>query len=181
MSEDTSNVKRDEHGFREMRRRKQELPREACDEVLRRATSGVLAVAGDGGYPYAVPLSYVYDGERIFFHCATSGHKLDAVRRDPRASFCVIDQDQVVPEKYTTLFRSVIAFGMVRELTDDAEKRAAIELLAERYAPEEGAENRNREIENFWKSLCMLELRIEHLSGKEAIEVVRARSAEGER
>lgn len=172
-----SEAEKSGHGFRGMRRANQEMAREACDEVLRRATSGVLAVAGDGGYPYAVPLSYVYDGERIFFHCATSGHKLDAVRRDPRASFCVVDQDEVVPEKYTTFFRSVIAFGTVRELTDDAEKRAAIELLAERYSPNETTESRDREIESFWKTLCMLELRIEHLTGKECIEIVRARRA----
>ena len=82
--------------FREMRRKRQALPLERCEEVLRRGTSGVLALSGDGGYPYAVPISYCYDGSRLYFHCAKEGHKLDAIRREPRASFCVIDQDQVV-------------------------------------------------------------------------------------
>ena len=165
--------------FREMRRKRQALSREDCDRVLERGASGVLALAGDGGYPYAVPLSYVYDGRALYFHCARSGHKLDAVRRCPKASFCVIDQDQVAPEEYTTYFRSVIAFGSVRELDDPAEKRAAIDKLAVKYAPGDGAENRRAAIEREWRSLCMLEMAIDHLSGKEAIELVRGRGGEG--
>ena len=77
--------------FRDLRRKRQALSPQACADVLARGTSGVLAVAGDGGYPYAVPLSFLYDGGKLYFHCARAGHKLDAIRRDPRASFCVID------------------------------------------------------------------------------------------
>ena len=121
--------------FRPMRRNKQALSPAQCEAVLARGSSGVLAVSGDDGYPYAVPLSYVYAGGRLYFHCAASGHKLDAVRRCPKASFCVIDQDRVVPEEYTTYFRSVIVFGQVRELTDAAEKRAAVLQLSRKYVP----------------------------------------------
>ena len=85
--------------FREMRRKRQMLSEDDCKIILREGTSGVLALSGDDGYPYAVPLSYVYDGEKIFFHCAKSGHKLDAIRRNPKASFCVIGQHIVVPEE----------------------------------------------------------------------------------
>ena len=116
--------------FREMRRKKQLLTPEESAAVLHRGTSGVLALAGDDGYPYAVPMSYVYDGAKLYFHCAKSGHKLDAIRRNCKASFCVIDQDQIVPEEYTSHFRSVIVFGAIRILEDDGEKRAAIEALA---------------------------------------------------
>ena len=118
--------------FRPMRRHRQQLSQGDCAAILSRGTSGVLAVAGDGGYPYAVPLSYVYQEGTLFFHCAKAGHKLDALRRCSKASFCVIDQDQVVPPEYTTYFRSVIAFGRTRILEDEAEKQAAIWLLAER-------------------------------------------------
>ena len=161
--------------FREMRRRKQALSLESCVEVLRKGTSGVLAVSGDDGYPYAVPLSYVYDDGRLFFHCAPSGHKLDAIAGNEKASFCVIDQDHVVPEEYTTYFRSVIAFGTLRILEEDGEKRAAIEKLAVKYAPADSRENRDRAIDRDWAPLCMLEMTVEHLSGKEAIELVRQR------
>lgn len=121
--------------FREMRRKKQALSLAECARILYRGTSGVLALSGDGGYPYAVPMSYVYDGEKLFFHSAGSGHKLDAIRRDPKASFCVIDCDRVVPEAYTTYFRSVIVFGTVRILTAEREKYEAIDKLALKYVP----------------------------------------------
>ena len=159
--------------FRPMRRSAQALGVDACREVLSRGTSGVLALLGDGGWPYAVPLSYAFDGEKLYFHCAREGHKLDAIRREARASFCVVDRDEVVPEEYTTYFCSVIAFGRVRVVEDEAQKRAAIELLARRYFPQDSAENRRRAIEREWAGLCILEMDIEHMSGKEAIELAR--------
>ena len=107
------------------------MSRAECDAVLFRGTSGVLALAGDEGYPYALPISYAYDGARVYFHCAKSGHKLDALRRCPKVSFCVVDQDQVVPQAYTSYFRSVILFGTLRILEEDGDKRAAIERLAD--------------------------------------------------
>ena len=84
-----------------------------------------------GFWPYRVMLlipmrfrSVMYMTEKkIYFHSAKSGHKIDAVSQNPRASFCVIDQDQIVPEEYTTYFRSVIVFGTIRILHDEAEKK----------------------------------------------------------
>lgn len=190
--------------FRPLRRRRQELGYAACAEILERNTSGVLALAGDGGYPYAVPLSYAYvpaepvvsGGDaplqyafpcgspapqdpplgRLLFHSAREGHKIDAILCDGRASFCVVDQDRVVPEEFTTYFRSVIAFGRVRVIERDAEKRAAVELLSQRFAPEVPLERHEAEIDRFWQNLTMLELAVEHLSGKEAIELARNRA-----
>lgn len=121
--------------FREMRRKKQVLSAEENMAVLTRGSSGVLAISGDDGYPYAVPISYVYDGTNIYFHCAKAGHKLDAIRRNSKASFCVIDKDEVIPEEYTSRFRSVIVFGTIRILENEREKREAIEKLALKYAP----------------------------------------------
>lgn len=161
--------------FREMRRKKQALPPEECAAILTKGTSGVLALSGDAGYPYAVPLSYVFAEDRLYFHCAKSGHKLDAIRRDNRASFCIVEQDQIVPEAYTTYFRSVIAFGTVRILEDPAEKRAAIKKLAAKYAPDDTVEHRAQVIDQEREPLCMLEMVIEHSTGKEAIELVKAR------
>ena len=88
--------------FREMRRKNQQLPRGECCRILEEATSGVLAVSGDDGYPYAVPLSFAYADGRLYFHVAKSGHKLDALRRNPKASFCIIERDEIVPAEYTT-------------------------------------------------------------------------------
>lgn len=160
--------------FREMRRKKQVLSLEENIQVLNRGTSGVLAVSGDDDYPYAVPLSYVYHDNKIFFHCAKTGHKLGAIARNEKVSFCVIDKDQVVPEEYTSYFRSVIVFGKARILEDEAEKRSTLEILAARYSPDH-EQGRLQEIEREFKAVCMIELTIEQMSGKEAIELVKAK------
>lgn len=157
--------------FREMRRKMQILSQEECLDVLNTCTSGVLAVLGDNGYPYAVPLSYVFDDGKIYFHCALDGHKLDAIRAHDKVSFCIIAQDQIVPKKYTTYYKSVIAFGTIRILNSEQEKRKAIQQLALKYAPDDPAEKREAEIERFWNAFYMLEMTVEHLSGKQAKEL----------
>ena len=164
--------------FPAMRRSRQALTGQACEEILRCASHGVLALSGEGGYPYAVPLSFVYQPGRIYFHSAGQGHKIEAIRREEKASFCVVEADRVVPEEYTTYYRSVIAFGRIRLLEGEEEKLAAIRLLAEKYHPS-GAEARREEaIRREWRALAMLELQIEHLSGKEAIELTRRRESD---
>ena len=95
--------------FRKMRRSRQELSREESIDVLERGTHGVLALMGDDGYPYALPISYAYKDGRIYFHSAAEGHKIDSIRRCGKASFTVVDLDEVKPEEYTTVYRSVVS------------------------------------------------------------------------
>ena len=157
--------------FRPMRRNRQQLSSEECKRILGRCTSGVLALTGDGGYPYAVPLSYVYADGVIIFHSAVEGHKVDAIRRDNRCSFCVIEQDDIKPAEFTTYFRSVIAFGRIHILEDTDEKVQALRLLGHRYSPndEPGLQH---EIDKSLDHVLLLRLDIDHLSGKQAIELV---------
>ena len=161
--------------FRPMRRNRQQLSREECERILDRCTSGVLALTGDGGYPYAVPLSYVYADGAIIFHSAVEGHKVDAIRRDNRCSFCVIEQDDIRPAEFTTYFRSVIAFGHIQMLETAEEKVQALRLLGRRYSPgdEPGLQH---EIDKSLDHVLLLRLDIEHLTGKEAIELTRSRN-----
>ena len=161
--------------FREMRRKKQQLPAGEAAAILETGTTGVLAVHGDDGYPYTVPLNYVALDGRLYFHSAKSGHKLDAIARDGKASFCVIGQDELAPALYTTLFRSVVVFGRLGVVEDPAELRASIEALADKYSPEEPTEKRDAEIERFYDALCMIALEPEHITGKECIELTRQR------
>lgn len=165
--------------FREMRRKRQLLSQEDAAAVLNGGTAGVLALSGDDGYPYAVPLSYVYDGSKIYFHGAKEGHKIDAIRRCEKASFCVVDRDQVVPEEYTSYFRSVIVFGMLRILEDDAEKLEAIEKLAVKYAPENSSQRLKEAIDREWKPLCVMEMTVHHMTGKEAVELMKKQPKQG--
>ena len=150
----------------EMRRKRQQVTREACEEVVRRATSGVLAVIDADGDPYAVPLSFVYTDGKLYFHCAPIGHKIDAIRTNDRISFCVIDRDEVMPESFTTKYRSVIVFGRARILTDETEKRKAIEALAVKYAPDIDEAQLAKAITADWVKFCIIEVKIDHLTGK---------------
>lgn len=155
-----------------MRRNRQLLPEEESIAILENGTSGVLALSGDGGYPYAVPISYVYNDGKLYFHSALNGHKIDAIRRNGLASFCVIAQDVVMPAEFTTRFRSIIAFGRIRIIDEPVEKRRTAELLAAKYDPD-NLGNLDREMEKGFDRMCMIELEIEHLTGKEAIELAR--------
>ncbi len=163
--------------FREMRRKHQLLDSQESADILRDGTAGVLALLGDEDYPYAVPISYVYENSRIYFHGAKTGHKIDAVKKHGKASFCVIAQDRVVPEAYTTYFKSVIVFGRIRVLEDEGEIREAAQKLAVKYHPQDSEAHRNQEIAREWGALCILELSIEHMTGKEAKELAKSRRA----
>lgn len=161
--------------FRDMRRKKQQLTYEESEKILEKCTHGVLSLYGDDEYPYGVPMSYVYADGHIYFHCGKTGHKLDAVNRSPKASFTVVEQDKIVPEKFTTYYRSVIVFGRIRIIEDLQEKRKAIEKLGCKYSPNVSQDAMNDEIDKMWDALCMLEMTVEHMTGKECIELVKAR------
>ena len=150
--------------FREMRRKRQQLSYEDSVGVLQRATSGTLALLGDNGYPYAVPISYVYSEGKLYFHSALSGHKVDAIRNYDKASFCVIDKDDVKPEKYTTFFRSVIAFGKIHIIEDETEKLEAARLLGNRYNPNQEVALQ-KEMESGLSRMLAIRFDIEHLTG----------------
>ena len=158
--------------FRAMRRKRQQLSEEESIEILRKATAGTLALLGDNGYPYAVPISYVYADGKLYFHSALSGHKIDAIRNCNKASFCVIDKDDVQPAKYTTFFRSVIAFGRIHIIEDEQEKLETARLLGDRYNPNQ-EEALQKELEKGLSRMLMIRLDIEHLTGKQAIELVK--------
>lgn len=142
--------------------------------MLETATSGVLALAGGSGYPYAVPLSFAYEGGRLYFHSATAGQKLDAIAANDKASFCVIADDDVVPSALTTRYRSAVVFGHIRVVAEDTTKRHALQLLARKYSPDYPDEA-EAEIDRDWERVCVLELTVEHMSGKAGIEVIRQR------
>ena len=160
--------------FREMRRKRQQLSDAESIDILKKATSGTLALLGDGGYPYAVPISYVYADGKLYFHSALSGHKMDAIKGCDKASFCVIDKDDVQPEKYTTFFRSVIAFGRIHIVEDENEKLQIARLLGNRYNPNQD-EALQKEIESGLSRMSAIRFDIEHLTGKEAIELRKER------
>lgn len=154
-----------------MRRKRQQLSNEESVAILQNATSGTLALLGAGGYPYAVPLSYVYNDGKLYFHSALAGHKVDAIKNYDKASFCVIASDEVKPQQYTTYFRSVIAFGKIQIVDNEQQRLAAARLLGNRYNPGHDDELQ-KELDKGFKQMLVICLDIEHLTGKEAIELM---------
>lgn len=157
--------------FRKMRRSKQELKKSESIEILKRNTSGVLSVCDNEDYPYAVPLSYVYVDNKIYFHSALEGHKIDVIKKNNKVSFCVIDKDDVLPEKFTTLFKSVVVFGKA-SIADNDEKLNAIKLLSQKYSPDFEKESKE-EIEKFIDKFLIVKIELEHISGKQCIEFLK--------
>jgi nitroimidazol reductase NimA-like FMN-containing flavoprotein (pyridoxamine 5'-phosphate oxidase superfamily) len=156
--------------FREMRRIKQLLSTEDTVAVMGRCTNGVLACIGDEDYPYAVPVSYIYSNNKIYFHSAKAGHKIDAIEKNQKVSFAVIDEDTIVSQEYTSYFRSVIAFGKARIVEGD-ERLDAFVALVEKYSGNQPEEAKYMEVAGCTKSL-MIAIDIDHISGKEAIEFI---------
>lgn len=156
--------------FRNIRKKQQVLSEAETIEILNTCTSGVLAVSGDDDYPYAVPLSYAYKDGKLYFHSAKTGHKLDSILRNEKVSFCVIQMDQVMPETFTTHYRSAIVFGIARILTDDSEKKHALECLVEKYSPDFKPQGQ-KEIVREWNNVSVFEVNIEHMTGKAASEL----------
>jgi len=157
--------------FREMRRSKQILSMEDTIAVLNRCTHGILACLGDADYPYAVPLNYVYYNHTIYFHSAKEGHKIDALCKNPKVSFAVVDEDTIVSKEYTSYFRSVIAFGRAR-IVEGEERLAAFRALVEKYSGDQPEADKHKIITECQRAY-IIAIDIEHLTGKEAREYVR--------
>ncbi len=142
------------------------MPDEQVKEILNTASYGTLGVIGDGGYPYCVPVNFVYYNDKIYFHCAKSGHKIDAINENSKVSFSVVGEEKVLAEKYTTYYKSVIAFGNAKVITNDKLKRDAVTALAKKYVPFDD-EAIQKEVNAFMKPLCVVEISIDHITGKE--------------
>lgn len=159
--------------FREMRRIKQLLSSEDTIAAICRGTNGILACIGDEEYPYAVPVSYVYFKDRIYFHSGKAGHKVDAIAKNPKVCFSVIDEDTIVSKEYTTYFRSVIAFGKAR-IAEGEEALEAFKALVEKYSGDQPQGDKDSQIATCTRSY-IIAIDIEHITGKEAIEYVNAK------
>lgn len=156
-----------------MRRFKQQQPIEDAVRILNNCTNGILSLVDADGTPYGVPISYVYDGDKhLYLHSAACGRKIDCINSESRCSFCVVAQDTIVPEEFTTYFRSVIVAGTIKILTDPNEIRAALVMLSDKYC--HGIDP-TQEIDKFIKAVKVLRIDIDRITGKESIELVRKR------
>lgn len=164
--------------IRKMFREKQLLSLEVTEEVLRRNNVGVLSVMGDDGFPYGVPMNYAYADGKIYFHSARRGYKTDCLEIEqevggPKASFTIIDYNEVEGEKFSTLYRSIIAMGRVRKL-DGEERIAGFRAIVDSMCHMVPEEMRHMKADSC-KGAFVYAIDIEHLTGKEARELMEQR------
>lgn len=152
--------------FRDLTRKKKQLPEEDCVALLQKEKRGVLSVLGDGGYPYGTPLDHYYDADEntLYFHCGRVGHRLDALKSCDKASYCCVEAGEPIEGDWALRVRSVIAFGRV-EVIDDYDKVVDITTkLSRRFTDDE--DYIRDEIRRFARATLLLALHIEHLCGK---------------
>lgn len=134
--------------FHEIRRRDRALSESEAWNILERAEWGVLSTLGEDGWPYGVPVNHAAVGGLLYVHCAQSGHKLENLAFETKASYCAVAHAEVRPAELSTDYESAVVFGRVVVVDDDAEKRLALEALLARFAPQhpnEGAEEMRKD------------------------------------
>ncbi len=154
--------------FRPMRRFKQQMSDDECVGLLEKAPRGILAVMGDGGYPYTVPLDFLYADGHIYFHCAREGHKIDAIRAFNKVSFCVLSEGVREPDSWWYHFDSVVCFGRIAIVDDPQRTDALLRQIGAKYFPQ-GYDLEDDMRKNAPRAY-VLDLQIEHLSGKRVRE-----------
>jgi len=150
--------------IREMRRKDRELKNDEAIEILKNNTYGVLSTVSGNGYPYGVPISYIYFNNSIYFHGAIKGHKLDNISKNNKVSFCVVGQTEILPDEFSTKYESVIVFGRAIEVSDDEKNTVLLEIL-KKYSVdyiEQGKEY----IQKASKATKVIKISVEHISGK---------------
>lgn len=150
--------------FREMRRKDKQLTMEESIEILRNNEIGVLSTICENGYPYGVPLNYVYYNNSIYFHCAKIGQKLDNIKSCDKVSFCVYCDVELLPDKFDTNYKSVILFGKAIEI-NELEKEEALLKLIKKYSSKFIEEGKNY-IEKAKGTALVYKINIEHITGK---------------
>ena len=156
--------------FREIRRKNHEINIDAAKSLLLSGRRGVLAVNGDDGYPYAIPINYVYDADagKIYFHGAKTGHKVDALRACDKVCFTVYGNETIKEEAWAPFMQSVVVFGRCHLVEAGERATALLKKLAMKYYPDE--QLADTEIARAGKAAQMFEIEIEHISGKEVQE-----------
>lgn len=153
-----------------MRRFKQQLTDEECRKVLSGGRRGTLAVNGDDGYPYTLPLNYYFDEETgcIFFHGAGEGHKIDSIKRSDKVTFNVLSTGWKNEGDWWLQFNSVTVFGRIQIVEDRNEAEKGLRAIGIKYSPDEASAE--REVRKYLDHVCILKLTPEHITGKHVNE-----------
>ena len=152
--------------FREMRRFKQKISEEKCIHILKEQPRGVLSMIGDNGYPYGIPMNHWYSEKdnKLYFHCAKVGHKIDAISTCDKVSYCVMDKGYRKDGEWALSINSVVVFGCIRIVQDDRKKQEICTNLCRKFTDDE--DYIQKELDSSFPRVCCLELTIEYMTGK---------------
>lgn len=152
--------------FRPMVRFKQQISEEECIRVLKEQKRGVLSMIGDDGYPYGVPINHWYCEEdgKLYFHGGLKGHRIDAIERCDKVSFCVYDEGYKKDGEWALNVNSVIVFGRIAKVTDREKMIRICSDLTRKFTDDEAY--LERELKYSLQRTSLLELTIEHMTGK---------------
>lgn len=156
--------------FRPLRRIKNAISDDAAKKLLENEKRGIFAVNGDDGYPFALPVNYYYDKEanKIYFHGAKTGHKIDALKKSDKVCFTVFGNERYEEGDWAAYVQSTIVFGRCT-LVDSAEETLEyVKKLALRYYPSE--KEVDDEIARDISRVQLYVIAIEHISGKQVQE-----------
>lgn len=156
--------------FRPIRRKDRTISQEAAETLLQQERRGILAVYGEDDYPYAVPVNFLYDKklQRIYFHGAKSGHKIDAIQKCDKVCFTVYGNETIKELTWAPYVQSVVLFGKCHLLDYDETSAKLLKQLAMKYFPTE--EIADREIEKYSNAVQLFEIVIEHMTAKQIQE-----------
>ena len=157
--------------FKPIRKKINEIDRAATEALLQSNRRGILALNGDNGYPYAIPINYFYncDKKKIYFHGAKAGHKVDALKASDKVCFTVYGDEHIdESEPWAPYVQSVVVFGRCRLLEAGPESIARLKEFAMKYYPSEQLVDKN--IAHAGRAVQMFEITIEHMSGKQVQE-----------
>lgn len=150
--------------FREMRRKDKQLSMEESIEVLKNNNIGVLSTLSENGYPYGIPLNYVYVNNSIYFHSAKEGQKLDNIKACDKVSFCVTCDVELLRDKFDTNYKCVVIFGKAAEVTEQ-EKEDALLGFIKKYSSD-FMEKGKAYVEKAKGATKVYKISIEHMTGK---------------
>lgn len=152
--------------MREMNQIKRKLSDEVTFDLLRKGEHGILALNGDHGYPYAVPITYLYFDDCIYFHSADHGYKIDILKRNQKACLTVILNVEVIPSKFNATFESVIVTGDISFVEHKDEKNRSLEYLLDRFSPEHKEIGMKFIHGLFGEKTSVFKMKIKEISGK---------------
>ncbi len=148
--------------FKELTRKKNQMSQKDATELLINGKYGVLGTLSDDGYPYTIPMNYVYLNQKIYFHSAKIGHKIENIKNHEKVSFTVVGKERVSGKEVTTKYESVTLFGIAKIIPTN--KTILLELI-KKYAKDFMVEG-VKSIKEDFNSVAIFEIDIKHITGK---------------